>query len=242
MKPETKGSWEQRCAVLYQVIGGLANRFGVFETSDDVAGALDVACGRGDVEKLLPWPKDMTLGRPGNPALAVGLLSDMVSLLLGSTKPIGPMRDRKDYPPELQNAIDFLHGRVAQPEELSAELRRDSETLVRLIEMVKAMDMQATRIIRVEGDDEIIEGYRFNTGLWHRILGTIAGHACAKWIQTPEGKARIAEAADRAAATIEELDKARAINWDAFRRFRTAAPGSPHLDGTQSPPLAREPG
>lgn len=120
MKPETKGSWEQRCAVLYQVIGGLANRFGVFETSDDVAGALDVACGRGDVEKLLPWPKDMTLGRPGNPALAVGLLSDMVSLLLGSTKPIGPMRDRKDYPPELQNAIDFLHGRVAQPEALSA--------------------------------------------------------------------------------------------------------------------------
>ena len=56
-KPETAGSWEERCAALYQVIGALANAAGVFETSDSVNDALDVACGRGDVENLLPWPK-----------------------------------------------------------------------------------------------------------------------------------------------------------------------------------------
>lgn len=38
-------------------------------------------------------------------------LADLVSLLLQTRDPIGPMRDRKDYPPELQKAIDFLHGR-----------------------------------------------------------------------------------------------------------------------------------
>src|SRR5689334_6928172 len=54
-------NWEQRCSVLYQVIGCLADTAGLFETSDDVADALDVAAGRGDVEKLLPWPKDYRL-------------------------------------------------------------------------------------------------------------------------------------------------------------------------------------
>ena len=61
--PETPGSWEQRCAALYQVLGCLANAAGIFETSDDVANALDVACGRGDVENLLPWPKDVEMMR-----------------------------------------------------------------------------------------------------------------------------------------------------------------------------------
>lgn len=56
-------NWEQRCAALYQVIGCLASAAGIFETSDDVADALDVACGRGDVEKLLPWPKDAEMYR-----------------------------------------------------------------------------------------------------------------------------------------------------------------------------------
>lgn len=59
--PETPGSWEQRCAHLYQVIGCLADMAGVFTTSDDVADALDVAAGRGDVEGLLPWPKDIAM-------------------------------------------------------------------------------------------------------------------------------------------------------------------------------------
>lgn len=63
MKPETKGSWEKRCAALYQVIGSLASAAGIFETSYDVARALDVACGRGDVNKLLPWPRDMEMYR-----------------------------------------------------------------------------------------------------------------------------------------------------------------------------------
>ena len=49
-------SWEKRCAALYQVIGYMAHEFGVFD-ADDVTKALDVAAGRGDVEKLLPWPK-----------------------------------------------------------------------------------------------------------------------------------------------------------------------------------------
>lgn len=62
--PDTDGTWEQRCAALYQVIGALSHLTGVFEHSDDVADALDVAAGRGDVEKLLPWPKDAKLGVP----------------------------------------------------------------------------------------------------------------------------------------------------------------------------------
>ena len=41
-------------------------------------------------------------------------LQSLVSLLLGTIKPIGPMRDRDDYPVELQRAIDFLHGRTPQ--------------------------------------------------------------------------------------------------------------------------------
>jgi hypothetical protein len=41
-------------------------------------------------------------------------LQEIVSLLLQTMVPIGPMRDRTDYPVELQRAIDFLHGRVAQ--------------------------------------------------------------------------------------------------------------------------------
>ena len=55
--PETAGSWEERCAALYQVIGALSSYAGVFVT-EDIEAALDVAAGRGDVEKLLPWPKD----------------------------------------------------------------------------------------------------------------------------------------------------------------------------------------
>lgn len=62
-EPVTPGSWAERCATLYQVIGLLADYAGVFETSDDVMAALDVASGRGDVEGLLPWPKDATLGK-----------------------------------------------------------------------------------------------------------------------------------------------------------------------------------
>lgn len=50
-------SWEKRCAALYQVIGSLAHSAGCFDHPDVIA-ALDVAVGRGDVEKLLPWPKD----------------------------------------------------------------------------------------------------------------------------------------------------------------------------------------
>jgi hypothetical protein len=98
--------------------------------------------------------------------------------------------------------------------------RGDSEMLVRLIELIKAMDMQATKITRAEGDEEVVEGYRFNTGCWHRILGTIAGHEVSKWLRTPEGQARMKEAAERARATIEELEKARAIDWDKFRNWR----------------------
>lgn len=50
------GNWERRCAALYQVLGYIAERFGVFD-HDDVTRALDVASGRGDLETLLPWPK-----------------------------------------------------------------------------------------------------------------------------------------------------------------------------------------
>ena len=61
--PDTAGSWEARCAALYQVIGALSSMAGIFTISDDVGDALDVAAGRGDVEKLLPWPKDVALFR-----------------------------------------------------------------------------------------------------------------------------------------------------------------------------------
>lgn len=59
---ETTGTWQERCAALYQVIGAMATQMGVFETSQDVCNALDVACGRGDMETLLPWPKDAKHG------------------------------------------------------------------------------------------------------------------------------------------------------------------------------------
>lgn len=58
MKPKTNGSWEYRCAALYQVIATMANIFEIFENSKDVSDALDVACGRGYVNRLLPWPKE----------------------------------------------------------------------------------------------------------------------------------------------------------------------------------------
>ena len=60
MKPFTKGSWEERCAALYQVIGVLSDEAGLFGTKD-VDRAMDVACGRGRVSTLLPWPRDMKI-------------------------------------------------------------------------------------------------------------------------------------------------------------------------------------
>src|SRR5258708_13549700 len=45
-------------------------------------------------------------------------LINLVSLLLQTMKPIGPMRDRKDYPPELQTAINVLR---AAPESLAKD-------------------------------------------------------------------------------------------------------------------------
>jgi hypothetical protein len=44
--PETRGTWAERCFALYQVVGVLANQLGIFETSQDVCDALDVAAGR----------------------------------------------------------------------------------------------------------------------------------------------------------------------------------------------------
>lgn len=64
MKPVTAGSWEKRCAALYQVIGCLAHCTDLFD-SVDVQRALDVACGRGDVDSLLPWPRDPQLFKTG---------------------------------------------------------------------------------------------------------------------------------------------------------------------------------
>lgn len=55
--PRIKNDWERRCYALYQVIGSLAWYTGVFEHKD-VNDALDVAIGNGDLENLLPWPKD----------------------------------------------------------------------------------------------------------------------------------------------------------------------------------------
>ncbi len=49
--------------MLYQVIGSLAFWAGIFGTSQDVSDALDVAAGRGDMEKLLPWPKHLGEGK-----------------------------------------------------------------------------------------------------------------------------------------------------------------------------------
>lgn len=104
---------------------------------------------------------------------------------------------------------------------ISSESRanNDTDTLIRLIELLKAMDMQAEKIIRTEGAEEIIVGYRFNTGCWHRILGTIAGHDASKWLQTPEGRARVKEAVERAQATIEEL-RGNRPSWDEIKDKR----------------------
>lgn len=56
-----------------------------------------------DTRRAVPGPACEADGGPG------GLLSELVSLLLSTSTPIGPMRDRRDYPPELRRAIDYLH-------------------------------------------------------------------------------------------------------------------------------------
>ena len=53
-----KNDWEKRCAVLYQVIGALSGYSGTFGEKD-IDDALDVACGEGDPDALLPWPKNL---------------------------------------------------------------------------------------------------------------------------------------------------------------------------------------
>lgn len=45
----------------------------------------------------------------------------------------------------------------------------------KIVEQVRAMDLQAEKLTRQEGDEDVIIGYKFNTGCWHRILGLIAG-------------------------------------------------------------------
>jgi len=42
-------------------------------------------------------------------------------------------------------------------------------------DLVHAMDVQATKLTHMEGDEEIIHGYQFNTGLFHALLGLLAG-------------------------------------------------------------------
>lgn len=42
-------------------------------------------------------------------------------------------------------------------------------------DLVHAMDVQATKLTHMEGDEEIIYGYQFNTGLFHALLGLLAG-------------------------------------------------------------------
>jgi hypothetical protein len=164
----------------------------------------------------------------------MGALHDLWTA--GFYDPAGKFQPESDHSEESKAAarVRWLNGgRDAPVSETSTndELRRDSEALVRLIEIIKAMDLQAERITERQqmtcrdGADQdpredVIVGYKFKTGLWHRLLGTIAGHACAKWIQTPEGQARIKEASERAAATIEELEKARAIDWKKLRDWR----------------------
>lgn len=111
-------------------------------------------------------------------------------------------------------AIHYQDQRAERAEAALATAMKDSEALVRLIELIRAMDLQAQREV---GADDAIIGYRFNTGCWHRILGMVAGHECAAWIRTPEGQARIREASERARATIEELEMAQAIDWSKYR-------------------------
>lgn len=78
---------------------------------------------RGEAEELQArcCPEDVgpeewiaTLKKRDN-VQAWGHLQELVSLLLGTRVAIGPMRDRADYPVELQRAIDFLHNRMPKP-------------------------------------------------------------------------------------------------------------------------------
>jgi hypothetical protein len=39
---------------------------------------------------------------------------------------------------------------------------------------IRGIDGQAERATKQEGSDEIIVGYKLNTGLWHRLLGLLS--------------------------------------------------------------------
>ncbi len=107
----------------------------------------------------------------------------------------------------------------------SSAVEQDSsrDFLERLITVIRSMDLQAEKLTKRDGDEDVVIGYKFNTGCWHRILGMISGHRAVQWVRTPEGQAVIKKSAERARATIEELEKARAIDWskwDAANRNR----------------------
>jgi hypothetical protein len=78
-------------------------------------------------------------------------LREMVSLLLQTTVPIGPMRDRTDYPVELQRAIDFLHGRVAQSADV---LIKESS----LHSKASAWDKIQAKLTELTGSEEWLRG------------------------------------------------------------------------------------
>lgn len=122
----------------------------------------------------------------------------------------------------MTDSVEAWNARTRLPEAVE---HQDSLSLIRLIELLKAMDLQATKLTHFEGAEEIIDGYQFNTGCWHRILGCIAGHQVSKWLQTPEGQARVAEAAELARLTIEEMRKAREIDPKILNeRFTSRSP------------------
>lgn len=79
--------------------------------------------------KVLPDGGHVIAADPENHLLMVALhgrLQDLVSLILGSAVPIGPMRSRKDYPSELAGAIELLKHIAEKP---SKPLREADEFL-----------------------------------------------------------------------------------------------------------------
>lgn len=59
-----------------------------------------------------------------------------------------------------------------------AERERDNAGLAlwELAAHIESMDVQAQKLTKREGGEEIITGYRWNTGSWHRLLGAVRSH------------------------------------------------------------------
>lgn len=69
-----------------------------------------------------------------------------------------------------QQELEALRAMLSRLNEQIAQQKKRIQDFQRL---VRAMDLQAERITKLEGDEWVVVGYKWNTGLWHRLLGML---------------------------------------------------------------------